>query len=174
MVAHAGAPRPGRGRLHQHHRRWREEAEHRRPGVHGARGHGHGGARKAARLGGRPGPHLLGPLQRRGGHGLDPVEQSRGAPAVVDRIRRGSHAALHGLLTLRGERLETEMRLYDLTSPEHRLIAAKKFEGPTPQPRRLAHKIADEVVLQFTGEPGVADTKLAYVEGPAGAKEIWI
>jgi len=62
------------------------------------------------------------------------------------------------------------MRLYDLTSPEHRLIAAKKFEGPTAQPRRLAHKIADEVVLQFTGEPGVADTKLAYVEGPAGAK----
>ena len=84
----------------------------------------------------------------------------------------GAHAALHGLLTLRGERLETEMRLYDLTSPEHRLIAAKKFEGPTAQPRRLAHKIADEVVLQFTGEPGIADTKLAYVVGPRGAKEI--
>src|SRR5438067_8819368 len=45
----------------------------------------------------------------------------------------GAHAALHGLLTLRGERLEAEMRLYDLTSPEHRLIAAKKFEGPTAQ-----------------------------------------
>ena len=86
----------------------------------------------------------------------------------------GAHAAVHGLVALRGDRLETEMRLYDLTSPEHRLIAAKKFEGPTAQPRRLAHKIADEVVLQFTGEPGVADTKLAYVQGPAGAKEIWI
>src|SRR5439155_173865 len=85
-----------------------------------------------------------------------------------------AHAALRVRLTLRGERLEAEMRLYDLTSPEHRLIAAKKFEGPTAQPRRLAHKIADEVVLQFTGEPGVADTKLAYVQGPAGAKEIWI
>src|SRR5213078_387031 len=86
----------------------------------------------------------------------------------------GAHAAVHGLVAFRGDRLETEMRLYDLTSPEHRLIAAKKFEGPTAQPRRLAHKIADEVVLQFTGEPGVADTKLAYVQGPAGAKEIWI
>ena len=86
----------------------------------------------------------------------------------------GAHAAVQGLFALRGERLETEMRLYDLTSPEHRLIAAKKFEGPTAQPRRLAHKIADEIVLQFTGEPGVADTKLAYVQGPAGRKEIWI
>src|SRR5207244_10307798 len=26
--------------------------------------------------------------------------------------------------------------------------------------------------LQFTGEPGIADTKLAYVVGPPGAKEI--
>ena len=86
----------------------------------------------------------------------------------------GAHAAVHGLLVLRGDRIETEMRLYDLTSPEHRVIASKKFEGPTAQARRLAHKIADEVVLQFTGESGIADTKLAYVQGPAGAKEIWI
>ncbi len=86
----------------------------------------------------------------------------------------GAHAGLHGLLAVRGERLEAEMRLYDLTTPEQRLIATKKFDVPAAQPRRLAHKIADEVVLQFTGEPGVADTKLAYVQGPAGAKEVWM
>src|SRR5204862_352287 len=56
--------------------------------------------------------------------------------------------------------------------PEHRLIATKKFELPAAQMRRLAHKVADEVVMQFTGEPGVADTKIAYVSGPTGAKEI--
>ena len=53
------------------------------------------------------------------------------------------------------------MRLYDLTSPEQRLIASKKFEMPVAQARRLSHKIADEVVLQFTGELGIADTKIA-------------
>ncbi|HEX3179202.1 MAG TPA: Tol-Pal system beta propeller repeat protein TolB [Methylomirabilota bacterium] len=84
----------------------------------------------------------------------------------------GAHAGLHGLLAIRGDRVEGEMRLYDLTTPEHRLIASKKFEVPTAQSRRLAHKIADEVVLQFTGEPGVADTKIAFVAGPRGAKEI--
>src|SRR6267142_1990604 len=84
----------------------------------------------------------------------------------------GAHAGLHGLLSVRSDRLEGEMRLYDLTTPEHRLIATKKFETPIALPRRLAHKIADEVVLQFTGEPGIADTKLAYVLGPYGAKEI--
>jgi TolB protein len=84
----------------------------------------------------------------------------------------GAHAGVHGLLSIRGDRLEAEMRLYDLTSPEHRLIASRKFDAPAAQSRRLAHKIADEVVLQFTGEAGIADTKLAYVVGPLGAKEI--
>jgi TolB protein len=84
----------------------------------------------------------------------------------------GAHAGVHGLVTFRGDRAETEMRLYDLTTPEHRLITTKKFELGAAQWRRLAHKIADEVVLQFTGEAGVADTKIAYVSGARGAKEL--
>ena len=93
----------------------------------------------------------------------------------------GAHADVHGLLGIRGgDRLEAEMRLYDLTTPDHRVIATKKFEAAAPQGgvlnsdwrRRLAHKLADEIVLQFTGEPGIADTKLAYVAGPPGAKEV--
>ena len=85
----------------------------------------------------------------------------------------GAHAGLHGLLALRGAGAEVEMRLYDLTSPDHRLIGSKKFELPVSQLRRLGHKVADEVVLQFTGEPGIADTKIAYVVGSVGnTKEI--
>jgi TolB protein len=86
----------------------------------------------------------------------------------------GAHAGLHGLVAARGDRIEGEMRLYDLTSPEFRVITSKKFEVPAAQARRLAHKMADEVVLQFTGEPGIADTKIAYVLGPRGAKEILV
>ena len=84
----------------------------------------------------------------------------------------GAHAGVHGLAALRGDRAEVEMRLYDLTTPDQRLIGSKKYELPVAQLRRLAHKVADEVVLQFTGERGIADTKIAYVVGPAGAKEI--
>lgn len=84
----------------------------------------------------------------------------------------GAHAGLHGVLTLRGDRAQIEMRLHDLTSPEFRLIGAKKIELPTAQARRLAHKVADEVVLQFTGEAGVADTKVAYVNSGSGSKEL--
>jgi TolB protein len=84
----------------------------------------------------------------------------------------GMHAGLHGLLGMRPDRVEVEMRLYDLTASPARLIVTKKFELATDQPRRLAHKVADEVVLQFTGEPGTADTKIAYVAGRPGHKEI--
>ena len=92
----------------------------------------------------------------------------------IDFAAVGAHAGLHGLLAIRGDRAEIEMRLYDLTNPDHRLIASKKFEQPIASVRRLAHKVSDEVVMQFTGEPGVADTKIAFVSGPRGAKEIVI
>ena len=90
----------------------------------------------------------------------------------MDFAAAGAHAGLHGLVSVRPDRVETEMRLYDLTTPEQRLIASKKFELPPAQARRLAHKIADEVVMQFTGEAGIADTKVAYVSGSRGVKEI--
>ncbi len=92
----------------------------------------------------------------------------------TDFAAAGAHAGVHGLLALRGPRLEAEMRLYDLTTPDFRLIASKRFEMAADQPRRLAHKVADEIVRQFTGEPGIADTKLAYVAGSRGVKEIQV
>jgi TolB protein len=86
----------------------------------------------------------------------------------------GAHAGLQGLLTVQGDRVRVEMRLYDLTSPEYRQIVAKKFEMPMAQVWRVAHKVADEVVFQFTGEPGIADTKIAYVNAVSGQKEIYM
>jgi TolB protein len=85
----------------------------------------------------------------------------------------GAHAALGGIYTQRGDRADAEMRLYDLTNPEQRVIARKTFELPAAQSRRLAHKIADEVMLQFTGELGSADTRIAYVRGRPGGKELY-
>ncbi|MBI4561135.1 MAG: Tol-Pal system beta propeller repeat protein TolB [Candidatus Rokubacteria bacterium] len=86
----------------------------------------------------------------------------------------GAHAGLHGLLALGKDLAEAEMRLYDLTNPDFRLIAAKKFTLPTTEARRLAHKIADEVVYQFTGEAGIADTKIAAVGSASGSKELYV
>ncbi|HZS34094.1 MAG TPA: Tol-Pal system beta propeller repeat protein TolB [Methylomirabilota bacterium] len=109
------------------------------------------------------------------------VANTPALPAAPDAIRQefaklqqaGAHAALHGLQRLDRQRLTIEFRLYDLTNPEFRLIASKMFwVEPLSDHRRLAHRIADEVVYQFTGERGVAETKIAYVSQTGPNKEI--
>ena len=95
-------------------------------------------------------------------------------PRLQEFAAAGAHAALQGSLSVRSDRLEGEMRLYDLTSPEFRLIGTKKIQVHPTEPRRLAHKIADEVVLLVTGEAGVADTKVAYTSTRSGVKELWV
>jgi len=103
-----------------------------------------------------------------------PLNDPEGAKKLLAEFATaGAHAALAGIYTQRGDRADGEMRLYDLTSPEQRVIARKTFEMPVAQSRRLAHKIADEVVLQFTGELGSADTRIAFVRGRPGSKEIY-
>ena len=85
----------------------------------------------------------------------------------------GAHAAMHGLMKIEGQRLTIEFRLYDLTNPEFRLIASKMFwVEPLADHRRLAHRIADEVVYQFTGDRGIAETKIAYVSQVGANKEL--
>lgn len=86
----------------------------------------------------------------------------------------GAVQALQGTLTVRGDRLEVEARLYDLTSPEFRAIGSKRVVAHISEPRRAAHKIADEVVLLVTGEPGVADTKVAFASTRSGVKELYL
>jgi TolB protein len=104
-------------------------------------------------------------------------------PAAQDAVKQeftklqqaGAHAAMNGLMKIDGQRLSIEFRLYDLTSPDFRLIASKMFwVEPLADHRRLAHRIADEVVHQFTGERGIAETKIAYVSHVGANKEIFM
>lgn len=109
------------------------------------------------------------------------VANTPALPAAQDAIKQefgrlqqaGAHAAMHGLMRVDGQRLTIEFRLYDLTNPEFRLIASKMFwVEPLADHRRLAHRIADEVVYQFTGDRGIAETKIAYVSQAGPNKEL--
>jgi TolB protein len=109
------------------------------------------------------------------------VANTPALPAAPDAIKQefgklqqaGAHAAMHGLMRIDGQRLTIEFRLYDLTNPEFRLIASKMFwVEPLADHRRLAHRIADEVVYQFTGDRGIAETKIAYVSQQGTNKEL--
>ena len=95
-------------------------------------------------------------------------------PRLAEFAASGAMQALQGLLTVRNDRFEVEMRLYDLTSQDFRIIGTKKVVAHVSEPRRAAHRVADEVVLLVTGEAGVADTKIAFASTRSGVKELYL
>jgi TolB protein len=94
--------------------------------------------------------------------------------ALEDAAAAGGHAVLQGILTPRGATAAVEIRLFDLGSRDLKPIATKRIELPATDARRLAHKIADDVVLQFTGEAGISDTKIAFIQGRGQVREVTV
>ncbi len=62
----------------------------------------------------------------------------------------------------------TQFRVYDVFGAEE--LLAKQYSVPTPDNwRRVAHKVADDVYSQLTGEEGYFDSRIVFVSesGPA-------
>jgi len=76
------------------------------------------------------------------------------------------------LLEPDGLNFKMTFHLFDLVEQKH--IVGKQYEGPFPTLRSAVHRMADEIVLQMTGERGVHNTKFAYVVQQGAAKEICI
>jgi TolB protein len=84
----------------------------------------------------------------------------------------GVHYLLEGSVRAEAENLEVEINLADAV--RKKVIKSFKFESKPESYRALAHSIADEVVLNFTGKKGIFSTKMAYVHWMNGEKEIYI
>jgi TolB protein len=50
--------------------------------------------------------------------------------------------------------------------------AAKRYVGSATLLRQMTHRLADELVARYTGEPGIARTRIAYVSEQKGAREL--
>lgn len=84
----------------------------------------------------------------------------------------GNEVVLFGDLKLEGDRLALEGRLYDL--PSRQAILGKRYRGTFDLARRMAHTLADEIILHFTGRRGVALTSLAFYSDRDGDKEVYL
>ncbi|MCZ6508710.1 MAG: hypothetical protein O7A04_11780 [Acidobacteria bacterium] len=68
-----------------------------------------------------------------------------------------------------------EGRVFDLASGDS--LLGKRYRGERSAARRMAHTLADEIVLLFTGRRGVAATTLAFYsdrQAPKQIKEIYL
>lgn len=107
---------------------------------------------------------------------LGPVETPAldGVPPIVcfDWRQSGADALVEGELRGAGEELVVDYRVWD-TARCHKL-GRKRYRGRVDDARRIALRIADDVVARFTGEPGVASTEIAFVSTRDGSPEVFV
>ncbi|MGH7181087.1 MAG: hypothetical protein ACREJN_03815, partial [Nitrospiraceae bacterium] len=68
--------------------------------------------------------------------------------------------------------LNMEGFVYDSGSDE--VVGGKRYAGSPSVVRLMAHRFVDELVFRYTGEPGIARTKIAYVAQQGTARELFV
>jgi TolB protein len=95
-------------------------------------------------------------------------QDRRGGSVNLDGwVAAGVHYVLRGSVS--GSSAQAE--LFDIASK--RRLFGKTYSGPvTQQPRRLAHKIADDVVTALTNQPGIFSARICYLIDRGSGREV--
>ncbi|OQB22577.1 MAG: translocation protein TolB [candidate division BRC1 bacterium ADurb.Bin183] len=87
--------------------------------------------------------------------------------------RLGANFLLKSTFNLSGNTLSSECFFYDVKTNQR--VFGKNFDGYTrEQYRRMAHRIADEIIRYVSQEQGIASTRIAYISQIGKAKEVYI
>jgi TolB protein len=84
----------------------------------------------------------------------------------------GAQALVKGTFSQDGRDLIVECRLYDVAG--QRMITGKRYRGPADAFASMMHRCADEIMIRFTGEPGIAQTQIAFIARHNGNKELFV
>jgi len=84
----------------------------------------------------------------------------------------GALVAVSALLSADGEKRVLSGFAHEAAQAEP--AVGVKLSGDAQSIRQIAHRFADKLVSHFTGEPGVAQTKIAYVSDQTGKKEVYM
>jgi TolB protein len=88
-----------------------------------------------------------------------------------------AYMVAYGNMTTDGPNIAFAGYLSDVHNPASPPVIQKIYRGAATDSdaRRLAHQFADDIIAYLSGgQPGIAQTKIAYVSGRSGNKEIWI
>ena len=83
-----------------------------------------------------------------------------------------AQADVGGKWTVSGATIKLSGEVTDATS--RKSIFAKEYRGSAARWREIVHRFADDVVMQFTGDPGVSSTRIAFVVQEGRGKELWV
>jgi TolB protein len=87
-------------------------------------------------------------------------------------VKMGATAVLSAEMEKHGEKLILDVNMLDAVSGK--TIWRRKYKNELSNYRYMAHEISDEVTKKFAGEPGIARSKIAFVNNATRHKEIYI
>lgn len=83
-----------------------------------------------------------------------------------------AEALVKGSFSFNNGSLEIDAKLYDVF--QGKFLMGKRYVGKREDLRKMIHRFCNEILLSFTGEKGVFDTKIAFVSDESGYKEIYV
>jgi TolB protein len=87
-------------------------------------------------------------------------------------VDRGVSVLIWGTMAPKGSDLLLKSRLYD--SGHDGSLEERQYVGPSEVLRLMAHRLSDELVMKYTGERGIARTKIAFVSEQGGGREVYV
>jgi TolB protein len=103
---------------------------------------------------------------------FDVVASEGMAPDSAGLAKAGVSAILQGAVrTLPDKEVEIRFDLLDAASGQP--LTRETYSGEVRELRHLSHRFSDDVVFQLYGERGIASTRIVFVKGHPGHKEIW-
>jgi len=85
---------------------------------------------------------------------------------------RDVQAIVSGKWTVTGNQVRLRGEVRDV--PARRPILVNEYRGSLASWRSVVHQFADDIVLQFTGEAGVAQTQIAFIAQNGREKELFV
>jgi len=84
----------------------------------------------------------------------------------------GAESVVLGKVLDETGKIAVEGRLYD--NKQQQLVMGRRYRGEPEAARSIAHRLGNEIVKQFTGQPGFFQTRIAFVSQVGRAKEIFV
>lgn len=102
---------------------------------------------------------------------LIPAADYAGA-SDADWQKLGADYAVLGQYESNGGQVSMEVRLLDVAAGES--IMGKSFSGSVSQKEQMLYKFCDSVIETLTGKPGIATSRIAFINGNNKAKEVYL
>lgn len=85
----------------------------------------------------------------------------------------GAHALIKGMLTITGDDVVIEARLFDVARRSQ--ISGRRYRGGKEDIDRIADRFADEVIAALSGERGPFDSRIAFLSTRGGRfKDVYV